>query len=219
MICSIKGKDLASYVQKQVSLFFPDNDTIKASNIEKYLDEVMGRLEFCFCHIDNKYYFNNNGKVLFNHLNSDHYATFLYFLSNTIWLKSKDARIPSKIFLLNKALHGIDLFYEVSMPDIFLLVHPVGTVLGRATYGNYLSIYQGCTVGSITGKGYPLIGENFTMYSNSSLLGSCKIGDNVILGSGARVINSIFDSEKTLVGQHPFVRELQNRSDTSPFFR
>jgi serine O-acetyltransferase len=218
MICSIKGKDLASYVQKQVSLFFPDNDIIEASQIEKYLDEVMGRLEFCFSHIDNKYYFHN-GRVLFNHLNGDHYASFLYFLSNTIWLKSKDARVPSKIFLLNKALHGIDLFYEVSMPDIFILVHPVGAVLGRATYGNYLRIYQGCTVGSIHGKGYPIIGENLTMYSNSSLLGSCKIGDNVILGAGARVFNSIIDSEKTLVGQHPFLRELKNRSNTSPFFR
>ena len=120
IISSIKAKDLASYVHRQISLFFPDDSAVLVSDIERYVGNALDRIEFCFRHVDSKYYTREDGKVLFNHLNGDHYAAFLYFLSNIIWLKSKDGKIPSKIFLLNKALHGIDLLYEVLMPDIFL---------------------------------------------------------------------------------------------------
>ena len=41
--------------------------------------------------------------------------------------------MKDKLFLLNKALHGCDIYYEVALPSVFLLVHPLGTVLGRAS--------------------------------------------------------------------------------------
>jgi len=218
MINTIKGKQLASYVHKQIQLFFPDGFNIEISNIEKCIDSALDRVEYCFRHTSSKYYANENNKILFNHLNGDHYATFLYFLSNTIWLESKNERLSSKIFLLNKALHGVDLFYEISMPDIFLLVHPLGTVLGRASYSNYLVVYQGCTIGSVVGNGFPIIGEHLTMYSNSSLLGDCKVGNNVTIGANSYTINSLIDDNQIIVGQHPYVKIIQSRSKKSAFF-
>ena len=66
--------------------------------------------------------------VLFNHLNSDQFSTFLYFYLIHA-LQEKNKNICDKIYYLNKTLNSIDLFTtEVAMPDIFLLVHPVGTV-------------------------------------------------------------------------------------------
>ena len=44
--------------------------------------------------------------------------------------------LASKAYCLNKALHAIDVFYEVELPEIFFLEHPLGTVLGRAKYSN-----------------------------------------------------------------------------------
>jgi serine O-acetyltransferase len=38
--------------------------------------------------------------------------------------------LADRIYYLNKALNGLDLFYEVEMPDVFYLDHPVGTVIG-----------------------------------------------------------------------------------------
>jgi len=219
MKCTIKGKQLASYVHKQLSLFYPDEFYIEISNIEKCMDNVLDRVEYCFRHIKSKYYSNEDNEVLFNHLNGDHYATFLYFLSNTIWLESKDERLSDKIFLLNKALHGVDLFYEISMPDIFLLVHPLGTVLGRASYSNYLVVYQGCTIGSVVGGGFPIIGEHLTMYSNSSLLGDCRVGSNVTIGANSYAVNSLIDENKIIVGQHPHLKITQNKPIKSIFFR
>ena len=32
------------------------------------------------------------------------------------------------------------------MPDIFLLVHPPGSVIGNAEYSNFLTVYQNCTI-------------------------------------------------------------------------
>lgn len=216
---TIKGKQLADYVHKQICLFYPDGSNIDIFNIEKCIDDTLNRVEYCFRHIKNKYYLNENNEILFNHLNSDHYAAFLYFLSNTIWLECGDERLPAKIFLLNKALHGLDLFYEISMPDIFLLVHPLGTVLGRASYSNYLVVYQGCTIGSVVGSGFPTIGEHLTMYSNSSLLGDCKVGNNATIGANSYAINLLIDRNQTVVGQYPNLKMIQNRPAKSIFFR
>jgi serine O-acetyltransferase len=218
MITMMRDEDLSKYVNKQLCLFFPDVADIQMMDIGRCIKEALDRVEYCFGHINNKYYVNRDNEAIFNHLNGDHYATFLYYLSNTIWVRYGNEDLSSRVFLLNKALHGIDLFYEISMPDIFLMVHPLGTVLGRASYSNYLIIYQGCTVGSVVGNGYPDIGEHFTMYSNSSLLGDCNVGDNVIMGSNSYLINTSVSNNKVVVGQHPDTRIYQNKLSKQSVF-
>ena len=59
-------------------------------------------------------------------------ATFLWFLGNTIWKETGDEDLPTRLFYINKIMHSLDLFYTVQMPDMFLLIHPVGTIIGRA---------------------------------------------------------------------------------------
>jgi hypothetical protein len=51
-------------------------------------------------------------KDKFDYLHSSQYCIFVYFLSNTIWKQSGDTILPTKLFILNKALNGIDLFYD-----------------------------------------------------------------------------------------------------------
>lgn len=36
-------------------------------------------------------------------------------------------------------MNGIDIFYDVVLPDFFTLNHQVGTVLGRASYSDGFS--------------------------------------------------------------------------------
>ena len=78
-------------------------------------------------------------------------CTYLWFLSNTIWNDTQDSTIPTALSYLNKVIHSVDLFYSVPMPDIFLLVHPVGSVFGSAKYSNYFVGYQNCTIGADKG--------------------------------------------------------------------
>ncbi|NIO11197.1 MAG: hypothetical protein GTO40_25550, partial [Deltaproteobacteria bacterium] len=147
-------------------------------------------------------YYQENGQPVFDHLNSDHLATFLYLLGNTAWSETGDERLPTKLFYLNKIMNGLDLYFSVAMPEVFLLVHPVGTVLGKAQYGNYLVVYQNCSVGAVTDV-YPSLGEGVVLYSRSSVLGDCKIGDNVIVAANAFVLNTQVPDHQIVVGQYP----------------
>jgi len=177
--------DLCKYVIKQVENVFPDNVPIKAV-VSGSLEKAVERLEYYFSKIVNKYY-NENGLVVFDCQHTDQYAAFLYFLSNTIWENSGDRAAASKIYSLNKALHAIDVFYEVQLPNIFLFTHPVGTVLGRAVYSDYLIIGQGVTVGGNKNLIYPEIGEGVYLYSHSAIIGKSKIGNNNFISIGTIV--------------------------------
>ncbi|MEO1122871.1 MAG: serine acetyltransferase [Cyanobacteria bacterium J06639_16] len=161
----------------------------------------MERIEKSFSKIQKKYYVKG-GFSFFDHLNSDHFSAFLYFFSNTIWREVGDSALPERLFYLNKIMNGIDLYYPVEMPEVFLLVHPLGTVLGRACYGNYLAVYQNCTIGAVTDI-YPRFGEGVILYSRSSVLGDCNIGNNVVFGANSLVIDCNVPDNSLVVGQYP----------------
>ena len=75
-------------------------------------------------------------------------------------------------------MHSNDWFYAVELPVHFLCEHPLGSVLGRAIYGDYLFVYQGTTVGGNRNKGilsYPKIGTNVVLYANATILGNTVI--------------------------------------------
>lgn len=174
---------------------------------------ALQRVECCFSHVNLKYY-QEGDEVIFNHLNSDHFATFLYFLSNTIWVETQDDELPTRLFYLNKIMHGIDLFYSVNMPNIFLLVHPIGTVLGHANYDDYFVAYQNVTVGADEAGIYPSFSVGTVLYAKSTVIGECHIDKNVVFGANAFLINSDVPAHKLVVGQHPNCRILPNPLST-----
>jgi len=100
-----------------------------------------------------------------------------------------------RIQVLNKALYGIDAFYEIELPRIFLFCHAGATVLGRAHYSDYFLTYQNCTVGTARAEegaargNYPVFGRHVSLYAGASVLGACKIGDNCKISAGSVVIN------------------------------
>lgn len=173
---------------------------------------MFSKIQFCFKHIQLPY-FNLNKKVIFNHLNSDHYAMFLYLLSNAIYKIDKNEELASRIFLLNKALHGLDAFYTVELPEIFVFVHPVGSVLGRAKYSNYFCLYQNCTVGSTKIGEYASFEGECVMFSKSSVIGKCNIGKNVVFGANASVINSDIEQNSVVLGNYPNNKIIENKKN------
>jgi serine O-acetyltransferase len=211
---SISADDLSFFLAKQMFNFFPNTVSVGcAEEIKRYIPEAMDRLFMSFKHINNKYY-NHNGSVHFNYLNGDHYASFLYLLSNTVYRLSPDkVELATKIFLLNKYLHGVDVFYEIELPDIFLFVHPVGTVLGRAKYKNYFAVYQGCTVGGNEDMIYPTFSEGTILYEKTSVIGGCCVGENVVFGSNAFILNTNIVENSVVLGKYPDLRVIENRKN------
>jgi len=208
----LSHNSLISYVTRQVNNFFPDDLPVSDQETAEAFAGAIKRLSICFRHINRKYY-NENGNAVFNHLHSDHYAMFLYILSNEAFVR-KNANLAEKLFLLNKTLNGLDAFYSIRLPEVFLFVHPVGTVLGNADYGNFFTVYQNCGVGSLEESGkYPTIGEGTVMYARSCVLGDSVIGRNVVLGANSFVVSCSIPENSVVVGQYPEHRIMPNKVD------
>lgn len=199
---SITKEILLNYVTGQLKYFFPDGNE-NLDGLKRLWPLIIQRLEFCFSKIDSEYCYHNK-EINFNHLNGDHYSMLLYFASNTLYRQNEDISLCAKLFHLNRYLHGIDVFYEVSLPDIFMFVHPLGTVLGRASYSNYFIVYQNCTVGGSPNYNgeviYPVINEHVTMYSGASIIGNANIGKNSVISAKSLLINNDLTNDKIYFG-------------------
>jgi serine O-acetyltransferase len=123
----------------------------------------------------------------FSYLHSSQYCIYLYYMANSIWRNTGDAGASTRLFLLNKALNGIDLFYEIEMPKVFFIGHSVGIVLAKATYGERLVLYQNSTVGKNHGVA-PVLGDDVVMYPNTAIIGRCMIGDRTVVSQGVGII-------------------------------
>lgn len=201
LISSLTADKLGSYVLNQVSRIFPDPEIghLQMSQVKSAVPLAMERVAYCHRHICLDPYRSVDGTPLFNHLHGDQYGMFLYFLSNTLYQSGEDTSMCARIFALNKMLHGIDAFYEVNLPQIFLWVHPLGTVLGRASYNDYFVVYQRCGVGSNHGK-YPAFGQHVTMHPGSSVLGNCQVGKGCELGAETLLLDHDCPDNHLVVG-------------------
>ncbi|RZI99500.1 MAG: hypothetical protein EON90_11340 [Brevundimonas sp.] len=124
----------------------------------------------------------------FNFLNTLQYTIFLYWLAREYFDKYGERELPDRIFALNKALNGTELYYEVPMPDEFLVNHTVGTVFVKATYGSRLVMHQGCTVGRL-GEDRPTLEGGAVLFPNSAVLGRCHVRENTVISAGVQLIN------------------------------
>ena len=201
MQISLPAADLASYVARQVNALFPDK-AVSAADLKGSFEAALERVEYCFSRINLKY-FSDGGQAHFNHLHTDQYSMFLYFLSNSVHRMGGDPSLASKIYALNKALHGVDAFYEVELPEIFAFQHPVGTVLGRGSYSDYLFVYQRCSIGSNFDGKYPTIGEGVVMFGGSGIIGDCLVGDNCWLSAGTLIMDDNVLSNSVVFGGSP----------------
>lgn len=181
MILSISSQNLKSYVASQLNNFYPDGANVKSGTFDEIIDTAIDRVDYCFQRVCYERY-NANGQTKLSHLYADQYLVFIWFLANTMWREQKDLSICNKLYYLNKSLHAFDCMYDTGLPDVFLIFHGAGTMLGKAEYSNYFVALQGCTVGSHKGK-YPVMGEGVALAAHSSIIGDCKIGNRVTISA------------------------------------
>ena len=79
----------------------------------------------------------------------------------------------------------------------------MGVVIGEtAIVGDYTLIYQGVTLGGTgkeSGKRHPTVGENVVVGAGAKVLGNILIGNNVRIGAGSVVLRDV-PSDCTVVG-------------------
>lgn len=147
MIFEIPQADILRLTLRQVESLFEATEIDRAL-IGRYFGEAIERCERCFSGNTNKYY-RRGGEVYFNPYHSVQYMTYLYFIANSIYRAEGSSVTCDKLYYLNKALNGLDLFYAVEMPAFFMAEHPVGAVLGRGVFGEGFMFMQNCTVGGV----------------------------------------------------------------------
>ena len=118
------------------------------------------------------------------------YNTKLFFI----------ARLISQ---LTRFFTGIEIHPGATIGKRLMIDHGMGIVIGEtAVIGNDCVIYHQVTLGG-TGKEklkrHPTIGNNVLIGAGAKLLGPINIGDNVKIGAGSVVLKSV-EKNSTVVG-------------------
>jgi serine O-acetyltransferase len=124
-------------------------------------------------------------------------------------------RIAHELFILNIPLipriiselahseTGIEIHPGAKIGEYFSIDHGTGIVIGgTAIIGNHVMLYQGVTLGAknftLDNEGHPIdiprhpiLEDNVTVYSNSSILGRVTIGHGTIIGGNIWLAHSV----------------------------
>ncbi len=110
------------------------------------------------------------------------------------------ARIVSQF---NRTVTGIEIHPGASIGRRCFIDHGMGVVIGETTeIGDDVLLYQGVTLGGTgkeKGKRHPTIGNNVVIGTGAKILGNITIGDHTKIGAGSVVIHSVPD-HSTVVG-------------------
>ncbi|MBR3439460.1 MAG: serine acetyltransferase, partial [Clostridia bacterium] len=98
---------------------------------------------------------------------------------------------------------GIEIHPAAQIGKRFFIDHGTGVVIGEtAIIGDDVTLYQGVTLGGTgkdTGKRHPTICDNVMIGSGAKILGPIVIGENSRVGAGAVVVNDI-PANSTAIG-------------------
>jgi len=120
------------------------------------------------------------------------------------WLYEKKVPfLPRFISQVSRFLTGIEIHPGAKIGRRFFIDHGMGVVIGETSeIGDDVLIYQGVTLGGTgneQGKRHPTIGNNVVIGTGAKVLGSIRIGNHVKIGAGSVVVRPVPDYS-TVVG-------------------
>jgi serine O-acetyltransferase len=116
--------------------------------------------------------------------------------------------LPRTIAYLTRAVTGVEIHPAAEIGKEFFIDHGSGVVIGEtARIGNRVTLYQGVTLGGTgfqRGKRHPTLGDNVTVGSGAKLLGPIAVGDGAKIGANTVVVEDV-PPAATVVGNpgHP----------------
>jgi serine O-acetyltransferase len=133
------------------------------------------------------------------------HALTLHRLSHGLWrrrwpLLPLAARLLSQ---LGRWLTGIEIHPGARIGQGVFIDHGMGVVIGEtAVVGNSCLLYQGVTLGGTGkahGKRHPTLGENVVVGAGAKVLGAITVGANTRIGAGSVVLRDV-EADSTVVG-------------------
>ena len=110
------------------------------------------------------------------------------------------ARLLSQV---SRFFTGIEIHPGAKIGKRFFIDHGLGVVIGETSVvGDDVLLYQGSTLGGtgiVKGKRHPTIGNNVVIGAGAKVLGNIVIGDNSYIGANAVVVKDV-PPNSTVVG-------------------
>lgn len=113
--------------------------------------------------------------------------------------------LPGLLTYLNLVIFGLEVSPRCEIGPGIFFPHPTGTVLGAWRIGSNVTLFQGVTLGAreldmgFDPKLRPSVGDNVVVGSGAKILGGIHIGDNAIVGANSVVVDSV-EAGSTMVG-------------------
>jgi serine O-acetyltransferase len=123
--------------------------------------------------------------------------------------------LPALLTYLNIVFFGLEVSPRCEIGPGIFFPHSAGTVVGAWRIGSNVTIFQGVTLGSkeldmgFDSRLRPDVGDNVVLGAGAKILGGIHIGDNVTVGANSVVVNSV-DAHCTVVGIP--ARQLRNHN-------
>ncbi len=183
---------------RQLEAFAPRADR---GDLAPIVAPALDRTETCFAASALPGYRTAQDVTQFDPAQSDQYAMFVWFCSNEAW-RAGDLALAADLFLLNKGLNGIVCMWDTALPTVFLWIHTVGTMLGKAAYGEYFVAYQNVTVGTDRGE-RPEFGAGTILFAGAKVVGGARIGARSLVSLNAVVIDERIPPDSIVAGNSP----------------
>jgi serine O-acetyltransferase len=130
------------------------------------------------------------------------HAMVAYRLAHFLY-KLKIPIISRCISQVSRHFTGIEIHPGATIGKGLFIDHGLGVVIGEtAVIGDNVTLFQGVTLGGTgkeKGKRHPTIGNNVVIGAGAKVLGNINIGDNVQIGANAVVVKDV-PANCTVVG-------------------
>jgi len=118
-------------------------------------------------------------------------------------LKAHVPLLPRLISQAARFLTGIEIHPGAEIGEGLFIDHGMGVVIGETSViGKNVTLFQGVTLGGTgkeKGKRHPNIGDNAVIGTGAKVLGNITIGDNSYIGANAVVLKDV-PANSTVVG-------------------
>lgn len=142
------------------------------------------------------------------------WALFFHRVAHSIYIKGLHF-IPRLISALGLFLTTIDIHPGATLGRRVFIDHGVGVVIGETTIiGDDVLIYQQVTLGGVStsqGKRHPTLGNNVVVGAGAKVLGNIHLGDNSKIGANSVVVKDI-PKDATAVGIPARVLQCREKS-------
>jgi serine O-acetyltransferase len=130
------------------------------------------------------------------------HAVMTHRLSHRLW--RNQWRYPARFLsYLTRLFTNIDIHPGAVIGERFFIDHGAGVVIGEtAVVGNDVTLYHGVTLGGTSwsaGKRHPTLGNNVLIGAGAKVLGPVTLGDGVRVGANSVVIGDV-PANRTVVG-------------------